>query len=146
MFPVENHRCNLKSFSLHSKKNCISLLCNSYYSLNGSRKRAKAKKRSQVFLKILFWALDLKRNPLEGEPTNGKSWSFGPTCELGRFSASHSRAGRLDPPVSDVTFFNHGGRLDPPVGDVTFFAPSWGPMSMTSRFLDKRRSVEHTGY
>ena len=56
-------------------------------------KGRKQKKRSQVFLKILFWALDLKQNPLEEEPTNGKNWSFGPTCELGRFSASLSRAG-----------------------------------------------------
>ena len=29
--------------------------------------------------------------------------------------------GQLDPPVSNVTFFNHGGRLGPPVRDVTLF-------------------------
>ena len=56
-------------------------------------KGRKQKNRCQVFLKILFWALDLKRNPLEGQQSNGKSWSFGPTGKLGRFSASLSLAG-----------------------------------------------------
>ena len=37
------------------------------------------------------------------------------------FLQSKHLKGQLDPPVRDVTFFNHGGGLDPPVSDVTFF-------------------------
>ena len=51
--------------------------------------------------------------------------------------------GQLNPPVGDVTFFNHGGRLGPPVRDVTLFFWEIGqiPPLMTKSVCNKKSSL-----
>ena len=77
--------------------------------------------QSRLDLQILFW----------------KHSVIIQTCQETLNDQSKHLKGQLGPPVSDVTFFNHGGRLGPPLVTSRFLIMEvgWGPPLVTSRFL-----------